>query len=691
MKRFEEDFAELKSDTLKYCIKETDFDGEWPDRYKKSIMPYSLFNKDLVEGRDKSGMGLSKLDPPPRFDLVIVDEAHHIRNTDTSNYKAVKLFCDNAEAVLFLTATPIQTTDQNLFVLLNALRPDLVIDRTAFNHMSEPNPFINGAVALLRAQNPKTRAVHDELSRAGSTDWGRDFIKDDPEFQRILRALENGKITDEKRVGLITDIEALHTFDGIINRTRRRDIGEFTIRRPKTVKVEFTPEQKELHDEVMRVYSKVAIESMGTENPGTLAFVMVTISRQVASCIHGLAPFIQDILHRFAQSAALADVSREGDREVPTDNLKLSTPLRREIEMIAKQAKNLPADDPKLKELLKILKDKQERPNNKAMIVSSFRHTLSYLQRNLKGLRAGLIHGGVPDAERLEIRKRFAMPRDNGDALDVLLLSEVGNEGLDYQFCDCIINYDIPWNPMRIEQRIGRIDRKGQKSEHILIFNMITPDTIDGMIYERCMKRIGVFESALGGSEEILGEVATGIQSIVQNFSLTPAERTEQLQQLADNKIRTIQENERLEERQLELFALNKPQDWVEEEISRASSFWLEPKSMQNLISGYLRKACRTEQEYIRGEGGIKTLRISQEGRSALLRDLREIPRRPGQIWRDWDRWLKGGEPHLKITFSSETANEEPEVTFINPLHPLLKQAANSFASSQKPFVSLKV
>ena len=108
------------------------------------------------------------------------------------------------------------------------------------------------------------------------------------------------------------------------------------------------------------------------------------------------------------------------------------------------------------------------------MLFSSFRHTLSYLYEHLKadGVRVGMVHGGTPDEERIAFRSRFEQPREDGDTLDVLLFSEIGCEGLDYQFCDCIVNYDLPWNPMRVEQRIGRIDRKGQQSETVAIVNL---------------------------------------------------------------------------------------------------------------------------------------------------------------------------------------------------------------------------
>lgn len=107
------------------------------------------------------------------------------------------------------------------------------------------------------------------------------------------------------------------------------------------------------------------------------------------------------------------------------------------------------------------------------MVFSSFKHTLRYLYQKLtaEGLRVGLITGEVPDEQRRELRARFEADRETSSAIDVLLFSEVGCEGLDYQFCDCMINYDLPWNPMRIEQRIGRIDRNGKRSESVSIFS----------------------------------------------------------------------------------------------------------------------------------------------------------------------------------------------------------------------------
>ena len=367
--------------------------------------------------------------------------------------------------------------------------------------------------------------------------------------------------------------------------------------------------------------------------------------------------------------------------------------IESQIQGILDKARALDPVDPKLEALRDIIRDKQSLPNNKVMLFSSFRHTLQYLYEHLKadGLRVGMIHGGTLDEARVALRNRFEMQRDTNESLDILLFSEIGCEGLDYQFCDCIVNYDLPWNPMRVEQRIGRIDRNGQKSETVAIFNFITPGTVDADIYERCLVRIGVFNNALGGSEEILGEITKEIRAIAENFALSEEERKSKLQQLADNKIRLIREQEELEQRQLELFGIRLPADQMKKEIEEASSFWLSPMSIHRLVTLYLQQTCGKEQEFILGEKPLKTLRLSQETRSNLLRDFQRLPRQNTSAYREWENWLKGGNPHLPITFESECATQHPQAIFIMPLHPLVKQAAMSFDVSRRVTTALKV
>ena len=691
MKRFEERFTHVDGARLRYCINEMDLDGVWPEQHQKVIVPYSLFDESLLygsapEGRRKRKKGLLDLDPPPRFDLVIVDEAHHIRNHDTYSHRGVRFFCDHAEAVIFLTATPIQLGSNDLFVLLNMLRPDLIIDRESFSHMAEPNPFINQAVSAMRSQETswKNQAL-EALDQAVSTPWGQAILRHSPDFGRIRTELLRDVIAPEERVRMISETEGMHTFAGIINRTRRCDIGNFTVRKPETVVVPFTPAQQHLHDELLRIQTEIFSK---IHNGVNVKFMMTTIRRQAASCLFGLAPFLEEILNRH-----LDELSWEEADDTDFPSVDAIIPIKTQIELLIEVAWALDEHDPKLEALRNIIHAKQNLPNNKVMLFSSFRHTLKYLFNHLSkdGFRVGFVHGGTPDEDRVALRRRFEKPKEDEGCLDLLLFSEIGCEGLDYQFCDCIVNYDLPWNPMRVEQRIGRIDRNGQKSESVAIINLITPGTVDADIYERCLVRIGVFNNALGGNEEILGEITREIKNIAENYELSEEERKRKLQQLADNKIRLIQEQEDLEQKQAELFGIRLPQEQMNREIADAASFWLSPASIRRVVTIYLQRVCGKDQEFILGEKPLKTLRLAQESRGILLKDFQQIPRQNTSVYREWENWLKGGSQHLSITFESDCAMQHPEVAFIMPIHPLVKQAAQSLDTKQRVIANLTV
>lgn len=680
MKRFDEQFEQIDGDALRYCMEETHLDGVWPQRYTRAILPYSLFDEALLMGKQKGQRrqrGLLDLDPPPTFDLVIVDEAHHIRNTDTWAYRAVRHFCDNAEAVVLLSATPIQLDDNDFFNLLHLLRPDVISSRSDFEKMAEPNPHLNVAIEAARgAQSGWEDIAHTAIERAVTTHWGKGVLAPDPRTQKALDLLSGEEIDVQSRLELVRNLEELYTFSPFVNRTRRRDIGSFTTRKPDTVEVEFTPEQSALHSDLIDLIARILAHRHGDQN---LKFMLTTVRRQVASCVFGLAPLLEAILHRHLTRIELSEA---GDEDATESYSEVLAEFRADVDALIRKARALTGPDPKFDAFLKVIRDKQKLPNNKLLVFSTFRHTLAYLIDRLtdEPLRIGLIHGDIPDEERRDLRNRFSLSKENPRALDVLLSSEVGCEGLDYQFCDGMVNYDLPWNPMRVEQRIGRIDRYGQKSETVVIYNFITPGTVDADIYERCLLRIGVFRQALGGSEEILGRLTREIRDIAENMTLTQEERTARLQQLTDNEVRVIQEQTRLEEAQAKLFGLNLPRR-DEEMVKQASSFWLAPVMLANLIERYLEKREATKSQQALGRKAVTTLQVNQDGRNKLLVDFQALGLK-GTVAQAWDRWLKGADPNLTLTFDPATAVERRDIVFITPTHPLARQAAQSIEPS---------
>ena len=680
LKRFDEQFTHIDGDALRYCIEETHLDGVWPQQYSRSIVPYSLFDEALLLGKQGKGRrvkGLLDLDPPPAFDLVIVDEAHHIRNTDTWAYRTVRYFCDNAEAVVLLSATPIQLGDNDLFNLLQLVRPDLLPSRRDFDHMAEPNPHINAAIEVARNAGPGWMTVaREHLALALRTDWGSSVLSADPRVQPVLDSLDQQELRTEDRLKVVRELEALYTFAPIINRTRRRDIGSFTTRKPETVSVDFTEEQEKLHRGVLDLVARILAHRHGDRN---LQFMMTTIRRQVASCVFGLAPYLEAILSGQISRLELSESDSDDDLQAMTEAF---AEFRSDVDALVRLAKNLSSDDPKFSAFAKVVREKQVLVNNKLLVFSTFRHTLSYLVEKLQGesIRIGLIHGDVPEEERRELRNRFSRPKDDPRAIDLLLSSEVGCEGLDYQFCDGIVNYDLPWNPMRVEQRIGRIDRYGQRSETVAIFNFITPGTVDAEIYERCLLRIGVFRQALGGSEEILGNLTREIRGIAENLQLTLEEQARRLQQLADNEIRVVQEQMLLEEQQATLFGLSVPKQ-DEELIKSASSFWLTPPRIRNLIERYFSALEGGRSYKLQGRQPMVSVQLNQEMRNRLIDDFKAVSQF-GAVDRSWERWLKGSDPYLRVTFDPATADEDRSATFVTPTHPLARQAAKSLDPS---------
>ena len=131
---------------------------------------------------------------------------------------------------------------------------------------------------------------------------------------------------------------------------------------------------------------------------------------------------------------------------------------------------------------------------------------------------------------------------------EVLLLSQVGAEGLDFEFCNVLVNYDMPWNPMEVEQRIGRLDRFGQTHEKIFIYNMRVPGTIETDIFQRLYDRIDLFHASIGELEPILREEIGDVTRALLDPRLSAADRDEQIERMAVATEQRAQDLARLEQ-----------------------------------------------------------------------------------------------------------------------------------------------
>ena len=686
--KFGEKFTHIDRSKLRAAIKECDYDGEWPDEYGRCIIPYSILDEQLLGGMDEPGkrkeLGLLDLNPSPKFDLVIVDEAHHIRNQNTQAYQVIQYFCMHAEAVVFLTATPIQLGDRDLFVLLNLLRPDYIIDEDTYKSMAEPNPYINKAIDIVRGRQAEWRDnAISILTSAQALEWSNRTALGQ-QLVELCEKISCASDDSKDRVEIISRLEKLHTFSNIINRTRKRDIGNFTTRKPITVRCDFTPQQQKLYDELIEVQSKILSTYY---KDSMIKFLMSTLFRQAASCIFGLAPSIEDILTRHISLEGIEENFDDFDSE---DGFKItvSDEIKKEIIQVVNDARTIDVKDNKLDALIKIIREKNTFENNKIMIFSAFRHTLNYLYEHLKeeGYRVGLVTGSTKDEDRILQRERFMKKKEDEMSLDILLFSEVGCEGLDYQFCDCMINYDLPWNPMRIEQRIGRIDRNGQKSDSVLIYNMITDGTIDADIYDRCLTRIGVFNESLGCGELILGELTKEIQNIAVDYKLTEEEKKDKLVQLSDNKIRLLNENRIMEENQYDFLSIRMPFDDDKENIRNNTGNWMTVEKVENLINEWLKK--NYSKELVRKNESI-FVSLSKIERTELLSKYKKMKYKLSFYDKEWVNYLKGTEDKYFFSFDAELA-KRIEVNYVGLTHPMTIMASYDLVESDKKFIRLK-
>jgi hypothetical protein len=205
---------------------------------------------------------------------------------------------------------------------------------------------------------------------------------------------------------------------------------------------------------------------------------------------------------------------------------------------------------------------------------------LQYLQRRLEvdGISTSLIMGDMGDA-KWDIVKDFR--QENGPA--VLLSSEVGSEGIDLQHCRFLVNYDLPWNPMKVEQRIGRLDRLGQKAERISIVNFSLEDTVEERILERLYERIKIFQESIGDLESILGAMTEKLLIELFDANLTPEEKEERAKEttLALLKERILQDE--LETEAINMMAFS---DHILRSItdSREQGRWLQPAEVHAFV-----------------------------------------------------------------------------------------------------------
>jgi superfamily II DNA or RNA helicase len=455
----------------------------------------------------RSWSGLEELGQrPPSFDLVIVDEAHAMRNSDTRSYALGAELAEWADNLVFLSATPINLRQTDLLNLLELIAPEDYGDLTDLEFRLEPNRIINSVTTRLVQKDVKGTDLLRDLERLRTIPLGA-LIVNRPDYPLLVEILSKGDLTPRDVVEAKRYLAEFNTLATVITRTKKVEVDDRKAKRAEDRQdVVWTPEEVTFYEEYV-----AWCEDRAREVCSPLYFAMQMPLRLASACLPMARRAVLD-------PEGFGDLSDADDDTASTARLAPHAAL-------VKAARSLPDGvDSKFAALTRVLRNLHDQARQ-ALLFTHSRPTLEYLADRLGAeFRVAVMHGGVSRERRRAIMADF-----RAGAFDFVLANRVASEGLDFEFCSAVINYDLPWNPMEVEQRIGRIDRIGQREESILVVNFVNEQTIDERILARLLERIEIFESSIGALEPIISQAAPQLLKVGFDFTLTPEQRDQKV------------------------------------------------------------------------------------------------------------------------------------------------------------------
>ena len=504
--------------------------GREPEEFRWIASFEGTRSEDVRAALDESNLPI---------DVLIVDEAHRLRNPETLQHKVGSVLTRSANAIVFLTATPVQNKLEDLWNLLRLLSPDEFSEWLLFRNQINGNRLILAAQTALATRPPDYDAakvaVESFIRQYAPERAGRQFVA------TILERLIAAPPDRRECLELQADISRLSPTSHIISRTRK---VEALPNRPQRdahwQRVSLTEQERAIYDGVEEICRK---RWPGTADSWGFQMSLMMAYRMTASCIPAALQYFADKLRETEQEAAELSEEESSGLQEAEEMTAWTGPARKALEQIVELA-DVPEHDSKLEELVLALKgiwrhdDKSKVSHRKVVVFSFFRRTLEYLARALasRGIANRMIHGGVPVADREQSIDDFLERPD----IPVLLTSEVGGEGIDLQAASVVFNYDLPWNPMVVEQRIGRIDRIGQEAKRLVILNFVVEDSIEERVLQRLLTKIEIFKESIGDPDPIIGEQIERLAGRALQGDLSPEELSRLVEQEGEALARRV-------------------------------------------------------------------------------------------------------------------------------------------------------
>lgn len=414
-----------------------------------------------------------------RWDSVIIDEAHRLRRDSshvTRSFAAVEIIASNTKALLFLSATPFRGKLEELYHLIGLLDRNLL------------GPF---------------HTFYEKYCLEGSD----------------LSSLKK-KISQ-----------------AVIRRTKK-EVGGFTSRHARTIRFALYPDERSLYDETTAYVSFEYNRAVQFENRA-VGFVMTVFQKLLDSSTHALVSAFRKRIAGLesrldcpaGEPLPVKDMS--GLNAADSDNPDSFTgchsgKTRVEIEAEIEILKRLAAagdgirKNKKAEKLKTLIRDLRTMGHEKFLIFTQFKTTQDFLAGVLRGYRVSVFNGSMSREEKEAAIESFRGPAE------ILISTEAGGEGRNLQFCSILINYDLPWSPLKIEQRIGRLHRFGQKSD-VHVCNFSTRDTVAERVLEVLEKKLKLFEESIGEPDVMLGSIEEeiGLEALIMDIAAGRKSRRE--------------------------------------------------------------------------------------------------------------------------------------------------------------------
>ncbi|MCG2813001.1 MAG: SNF2-related protein [Candidatus Aminicenantes bacterium] len=438
------------------------------------------------------------------WDLIIVDEAHHMSWTPparkTARYALGELLRETTDHFLLMTATPHKGDPENFTLFLQLLDPDAYADVRSIREAMERRraPFY--------LRRTKEAMVYFPEQQADGT-WTAKKI-----FTKRIPTTVDFKI-DGAEFDLYRDISLM------VKRQSAKAAAQGDDPRARAVGFLMALYQR-------RLASSTYAMRHSLENRARRLEEGLKKAQEISKYAPADLPNPEEIeemedSEREMIEAILEAITLSGNAEQVREEIA-------ELRQFAEQAKALENSDAeaklaKLKELLQ-KEGFFDQTSKRLLLFTEFKDTLDYIVGKLKlwGFKVGFIHGGMKPGSRDDPGTRIYTEQQfwEGD-IQILVATEAAGEGINLQCCNILFNYDIPWNPNRLEQRMGRIHRYGQRKD-CLIFNFVATNTIEGRVLQRLLEKLQEIRNALDDDAvfNVIGELlpATHVERILRDY-----------------------------------------------------------------------------------------------------------------------------------------------------------------------------